>query len=57
MKAEAIAAIMVSCLVVGLLVGMALGFSGSQVAAIKAGVAEWRIDPKTGDKSFHYLKP
>lgn len=23
--------------------------------AIEAGAAEWRIDPKTGERTFHYL--
>jgi hypothetical protein len=28
-----------------------------QCAAIEAGVAEWRVDPKTGQTRFEYLKP
>lgn len=25
--------------------------------ATEANVAEWRIDPKSGERSFHYLSP
>ena len=28
-----------------------------QDEAIEAGVAEWRINPKTGEKSFEWKKP
>lgn len=28
-----------------------------QKESIEAGVAEWRIDPKTGEKRFEFIKP
>ena len=38
-------------------IGWAAGTEGHQTKAIEAGVAEWRIDPKTGEKSFHFITP
>ncbi|MFN4217436.1 MAG: hypothetical protein ACK4HQ_08570 [Brevinematales bacterium] len=39
------------------MVGWAAGTEGHQKESIEAGVAEWRIDPKTGEKSFHFITP
>jgi hypothetical protein len=56
----------------GLFVGLMLGFmlgvlcsfcawgfdkDEARTAAIEAGVAEYRVDPKTGETSFVFLKP
>jgi hypothetical protein len=37
------------------MLGYVCGEDSTQSKAIEAGVAEWRIDPKTGKKSFHFI--
>ena len=59
MSDDTVALIVCICLIVGLLVsgwaGYVVGVNKEREAATKAGQAEWRIDPKTGEKSFHWL--
>jgi hypothetical protein len=38
-------------------IGMRDGRDRTRIEAIEANVAEWRIDPKTGEKSFVWLTP
>lgn len=33
------------------------GRDGVRAGAIEAGVAEWKIDPKTGERRFEWLTP
>jgi hypothetical protein len=46
--------------VLGFLIGAAVGScrcgTGWQEAATEAGVAEWRVDPKTGATEFVWIK-
>lgn len=37
--------------------GINRGQEVERAEAVSAGAAEWRIDPKTGERSFHYLTP
>jgi hypothetical protein len=39
---------------VGLTCGCNGGTTLERRAAIAAGVAEWQVDPRTGETSFHY---
>lgn len=45
---------------IGFCTGMVFGFCSSdgvwQKSAIKNGAAEWQVNPKTGEKSFVWLK-
>lgn len=43
--------------VVATIVGLIAGGRNEMRYAIEAGVAEWRINPKTGESTFHYLTP
>jgi len=36
--------------------GFLIGAAGWQESAIEAGVAEWRVDPKTGETEFVWIK-
>lgn len=49
------------CIIWGFALGGLITISAMRSArhkdAIEARVAEWRIDPKTGEKTFHYLTP
>lgn len=42
--------------IAGMEVGIASGINRMQKAAIEAKVAEWKIDAKTGERSFEYKK-
>ena len=58
---DAIGGIVVTILLFGLMVANPIwqwhrGYWQAQEEAVEAGVAEWRIDSKTGEKSFHWLK-
>jgi hypothetical protein len=45
--------------VLGLFAGFTVGYRAASVNhksnAIQAGVAEYRVDPKTGETSFHFI--
>lgn len=62
MKSESTITFIIGLLVATFALGGLLKCSGERgmderARAIEAGVAEWRIDAKTGVKSFHYLTP
>ncbi len=50
-------ALVVACVALSFSCGWSFGASGVKAAAINAGVAHWRCDPKTGEKHFVWEKP
>jgi hypothetical protein len=46
----------VACFCVGGLLGHVAGSCDERLAAIDAGAAEWRVDPKTGERTFFYFR-
>lgn len=51
---------LILCGIVGTYLCIQANFHGQRIqqrAAIEAGVAEWRIDPKTGESRFEFVKP